>query len=276
MQPPRHLPSRDRLSVLTAIILLAYALARALDLPTRAVGTTLFGSALGFELNGPVLMLLLVAALISAGSDTLIRSHPRLAGWTGYPTVVHWIMPGMTALALGNVLNRTPDGPLWWLGLGLSALALLAVLVAEYTVVDREDSAWDMAALGLTALTYALALVLFALLHSLSARALIAASASGLIAAALAMRLFALKSAPLGRAALYAGLVGLITAEAAWAISYWRVSASSAALLALIPFYLTVGVAQQQLAGRLTRRIWIEYGVVAALGLVIALVNTFR
>ncbi len=276
MQPPRHLPSRDRLSVLTAIILLAYALARALDLPTRAVGTTLFGSALGFELNGPVLMLLLVAALISAGSDTLIRSHPRLAGWTGYPTVVHWIMPGMTALALGNVLNRTPDGPLWWLGLGLSALALLAVLVAEYTVVDREDSAWDMAALGLTALTYALALVLFALLHSLSARALIAASASGLIAAALAMRLFALKSAPLSRAALYAGLVGLITAEAAWAISYWRVSASSAALLALIPFYLTVGVAQQQLAGRLTRRIWIEYGVVAALGLVIALVNTFR
>ena len=274
MQPSRHLPSLDRLSVLTAVILLAYALARALDLPTRAVGTTLFGSAVGFELNGPVLMLLLVAALISAGSDTLIRSHPRLAGWTSYPTVVHWIVPGTTALALGNVLNRTPDGPLWWLGLGLSAVALIAVLVAEYTVVDRDDTAWDAAALALTALTYALALVLFALLHSLSARALISASAAGLIAAALAMRLFALKAAPLGRAALYAGLVGLITAEAVWAINYWRVPASSAALLALIPFYLSVGVAQQHLAGRLSRRIWIEYAVVGGLGLAIALLNT--
>jgi hypothetical protein len=274
VQPSRHLPSLDRLSVLTAVILLAYALARALDLPTRAVGTTLFGSAVGFELNGPVLMLLLVAALISAGSDTLIRSHPRLAGWTSYPTVVHWIVPGTTALALGNVLNRTPDGPLWWLGLGLSAVALIAVLVAEYTVVDRDDTAWDAAALALTALTYALALVLFALLHSLSARALISASAAGLIAAALAMRLFALKAAPLGRAALYAGVVGLITAEAVWAINYWRVPASSAALLALIPFYLSVGVAQQHLAGRLSRRIWIEYAVVGGLGLAIALLNT--
>ena len=276
MQRPRHLPSRDRLSVLTAVILLAYALARALDLPTRAVGTTLLGSALGFELNGSVLMLLLVAALISAGSDTLIRSHPRLEGWRDYPTVVHWIVPGATALALGNVLNRTPDGPLWWLGLGLSAVALIAVLVAEYTVVDRDDAAWDVAALGLTALTYALALVLFALLHSLSARALISASAAGLIAAALAVRLFALKAAPIGQAALYAAVVGVITAEAMWAINYWRVPAGSAALLALIPFYLSVGVAQQHLVGRLTRRIWIEYLVVGALGLGIGLVNSLR
>ena len=276
MQPPRHFPSRDRLSVLTAVILLAYALARALDLPTRSVGTTLFGSALGFELNGPVLMLLLVAALISAGADTLIRSHPRLEGWTGYPTVVHWIVPGATALALGNVLNRTPDGPLWWLGLGLSAVVLIGVLVAEYIVVDRADGAWDLAALGLTALTHALALVLFALLHSLSARALVSASAAGLVAAALALRLFALRAAPMGQANLYGVVVGLITAEAVWAINYWRVSASSAALFALIPFYLCVGIAQQQLLGRLNRRIWIEYGLVGALGLVIALANTFR
>jgi hypothetical protein len=276
VQAPRHVPSRDRLSVLTAVILLAYALARALDLPTRTVGTTLFGSALGFELNGPVLMLLLVAALISTGADTLIRSHPRLAGWTGYATAVHWIVPGATALALGSVLNRTPDGPLWWLGLALSAVVLIAVLVAEYTVVDRQDAAWDLAALGLTALTYALALVLFALLHSQGARALISATAAGLIAAALATRLFALKAARFDDVPLYAGVVGLITAEAVWALNYWRVAAASAALLALIPFYVSVGLAQQQLAGRLTRRLWLEYLIVGALGLLIALVSRIR
>jgi hypothetical protein len=272
---PRHLPSRDRLSVLTAVILLAYALARVLDLPTRTVGTTLFGSPLGFDLNGPVLMLLLVAALISTGADTLVRSHPRLEGWTGYPTVVHWIVPGAAALALGMLLNRTPFGPLWWLGLGLSAVVLIVALVAEFIVVDPQDGAWNVAALGLTALTYALALVLFALLHSLSARALISATAAGFIAAALAARLLALKPAAPG-ATLYALAAGLITAEAMWALNYWRVPAGSAALLALLPFYLTVGVAQQHLAGRLTRRLWIEYLIVAALGLLIALLSLRR
>lgn len=276
MSAPRHLPSRDRLSVLTAVILLAYALSRALDLPTRSISTDLLGSAIGLELNGPVLMLLLVAALISAGSDTLIRSHPRLAGWTGYPALQHWIVPGATATALGNVLNRTPDGTLWWLGLAMSAVVLIAVLVAEYVVVDRQDAAWDLAALALTTLTYALALVLFALLQSQGARALISSTAAGLISAALAWRLFALKAAPTSLAALYAGVIGLISAEAVWALGYWRISASSAGLLALLPFYIGVGIAQQQLAGRLTQRLWLEYLVVGALGLIIALVNAIR
>jgi hypothetical protein len=273
---PRHLPSRDRLSVLTAIILLAYALARALHLPTRTVGTSLLGSALGFELSGPVLMLLVVAALISAGSDTLIRSHPRLAGWTGYATVAHWIMPGAAALALGSLLNRTPGGALWWIGLGLSAIVLIALLVAEYTVVDRTDAAWDVAALGLTAGLYALALLLFGLLHSLSVRALISATAAGFVASALALRLFLLKAPGANGAGLYALLIGLVTAETIWALSYWRVPAGGAALLALVPFYVGTGVAQQHLAGRLTRRLWLEYLAVGALGLVIALANAAR
>src|SRR5713101_3458663 len=114
MQPTRHLPHADRLSVLTAVIILAYALTRVLDLPSRAVHTTLFGSALGLDLNGRVLMLVLVAALISAGSDTLLRSHPRLAGQTSTSTVIHWILPGASALVLGAALNLLPDGLLWW------------------------------------------------------------------------------------------------------------------------------------------------------------------
>lgn len=272
----RHFPNRDRLSVLTAVILLAFALTRFLDLPTRVVRTSFFGSALGFEINGPVLMMVLVGALISAGSDTLIRSHPKLAGRPAERTVIHWILPGATALVLGAVLNRAPDGPLWWLGLALTAVALIGVLVAEYIVVDRADAAWDIAALALTALAYALALVLFALLRSLSARALISATVGAGVAGSLAMRLFALKGVPLLRAGLYAMVVGVITAEAIWAINYWRVAATSAGLLAMIPFYLSVGLAQQHLTGRLDRRVWIEYAVVGGLGLLIAMLDTFR
>jgi hypothetical protein len=272
VQGTRHFPDRDRLSVLTAVILLAYALTRVLDLPTRAVTTTLFGSALGFDLNGQVLMLLLVATLISAGSDTLIRSHPALGQRPDQTTILHWILPGASALVLGAVLNRLPNGLLWWLGLTVSALVLIAVLIAEYVAVDRTDPAWDLAVLGLTALAYGLALVLFVLLRTASARAVISASVAGLVAGGLAIRLFALRAAPLGRAALYAALVGVVSGEAIWALGYWRITPSSAGLLAMIPFYLTVGLSQQHLAGQLTRRIWIEYGVIGGLSLAIALV----
>jgi len=166
-------------------------------------------------------------------------------------------------------------GLLWWLGLAASAVVLLLVLIAEYVAVDPDDPSWDLAALGLTALAYALALVLFALLRSASARAVISATIAGLAAGGLALRLFALKAVPVGRSVLYAFIVGVISAEAIWALGYWRITASSAGLLAMIPFYLAVGLAQQHLAGQLSRRIWIEYAVIGALGLTIALIYAF-
>ncbi len=268
MQRTRHFPSQDRLSVLTATILFAYALMRFLDLPARVVGATIFGSALNLELNGPVLMLTLVAALISAGSDTLIRSHPRFAARS---TVSHWILPGATALVLGAALNRAPSAQVWLLELGVSALALIVVFVAEYVVVEADDPARDAAALVLTALAYALALLLFVLLRSLGARAAISATTGAVTAAAIAWRLFLLNAAPAGRAAFYAALAGLVCAETIWALNYWRISASAAGLLVMVPFYLSVGLAQQHLAGRLTRRVWAEFAVVGGLGLAIAL-----
>jgi hypothetical protein len=69
--------------------------------------------------------------------------------------------------------------------------------------------------------------------------------------------------------------VGLVSAEAVWALGYWRVTPGSAGLLAMIPFYLAVGLVQQHLAGQLTRRIWVEYGVIGGAGLIIALVYAF-
>ncbi len=275
MQQARHFPNRDRLSVLTATILFAYALMRFLDLPARLVGATLFGSALNLELNGPVLMLTLVAALISAGSDTLIRSHPRFGARGARSTVSHWILPGATALVLGAALNRAPNAQVWLLELGVSALALIVVFVAEYVVVEADDPARDAAALVLTALAYALALLLFVLLRSLGARAAISATTGGVTAAAIAWRLFLLNGAPAGRAAFYAALAGLVCAETIWALNYWRVSASGAGLMVMVPFYLSVGLAQQHLAGRLTRRVRVEFAVVGGLGLAIALLYAF-
>jgi hypothetical protein len=272
MKLDRPFPSRDQLSVITAAIVLAYALARFLELPQRLVATTLFGSALGFDLSGPFLMLVFTAALISAGSEMLIRAHPLFAGQPARRTLIHWILPGATALVMGAALNHAASAPLWWLGLGFSVVALVVVLIAEYVVVDPFDPRRESAALALTTLAYLLGLILFILLRRLGARAAISATLGGGVAAALTLRLFALKFAPLWRSALYAALVGLICAEAIWALNYWAISATGAALITMIPFYLGEGLAGQHLLGRLTRRVWIEFGAVGGLVLVLALV----
>lgn len=250
--------------MLTAVIVLAYALSRFLDLPVRAGNV---------QVGGPLLIQLLVAALISTGADALIRSHPR---FTGRTTLIHWIVPGAAALVLGAGLERLPNGPAWWLGMAASALGLILILVAEFIVVDAQDLNRDPAALLLNLLVYALAIVLFALLHNLSTQPLIAAGIGGLVAAGLAWRLFALNGAAPARAALYAGVIGLICAEVVWAVSYWRITSSGAALLAMLSFYLGVGICQQQLAGRLARRVWVEYGLVGLAGLGIVLIYVLR
>ena len=267
MRPVRHFPSLDRLSVLTAVIILAYALARFLDLPAQAVGATLFGATLGVAVSGPLLIQLLVAALISTGADLLIRSHPRYAEPAApRTTVVHWIVPGAAALVVGAGLERLPDGPAWWAGLAGAAFTLMAVLVAEFTVVDHADPGHDAAGLALGALAYGLALVMFAILHSSGMRALAAAGIAGVVAAGLAWRLFVLNGASLACGALYGLVVGLICAEALWAVLYWRVGPGAAAALLMLVFYLSAGLAGQHLAGRLTRRVWLEYGLVGLLG----------
>ena len=272
MKLDRPFPSRDQLSIITAAIILAYALGRFLELPQRVIATTLFGSALGFELSGPFLMLLFAAALISAGSEMIIRAHPLFAGQPARRTLIHWILPGATALVMGAALDHVANSPLWWVGLGFSVVALLVVLIAEYVVVDPADPRREIAALALTTLAYLLALILFILLRRLGARAAISATLGGGVAAALTLRLSALKFAPLWRSALFAGLVGLISAFTIWLLHFWAISATGAALLTMIPFYVGGGLAQQHLLGRLTRKVWIEFGVVGALVLVLALI----
>jgi hypothetical protein len=250
-----YLPSRDRLSVLTAVIVLAYVIMRALPAPAEG---TVFSS--------PLLLQALIAALIGTGTDALIRSHPRFAHRT---TLIHWIVPASTALVLGAGLQLLPDGPLWWLGLASSAVGLLLVLVTEYILVCPEDARYDLAALILTGLTYTLALLLFVTLTAYTNPSLISALIGGGVAAALAWRLFAFNVQSLRWAALYATLIGLTCTETLWAISYWRVSATGAALVAMLPFYLGVGLSRQQFTHTLSPRIWVEFSLVGAIWLIL-------
>ena len=54
-------------------------------------------------------------------------------------------------------------------------------------------------------------------------------------------------------------------------MNYWRIQGGTGGLLLLLGFYVAAGLANQQLQGRLTRRVLVEYAIVALVGLVILL-----
>lgn len=268
-----RLPAYDRLSVVTAVIVLGYALARVVEIPSRIVETTLFGSPIGITLDGQSLLLLLVAALISTGSDAVIRSHPHLQSrtTTGVSTAIHWILPGLAALALGLLLNQAPTGPVWWLGLGLSATFLVLILLAEYTVVDVEDNGFRSARLGLTLLAYLVLLAILGWMRFSGARAAISASAGALVAGAVSFRLLRLYDVSTLYALSSATIVALVLGQSVWAINYWFIHPLGAGLLLLDVFYVVHGLLQQNANPPVSRRVIVEYVVVGGIGLGLAL-----
>lgn len=255
--------------MITAVIVLAYALARFVELPPREISARLFGSSIGIEINSRLLLLVMVAALISTGSETLIRSHPRAEPGYGR-NALHWILPGWTALGLGLLLELAPTDPVWWLGLAFSAFFLVIVLVTEYTTVDPDDPAYRSVSLGLTALTYIVALALFGWARFTGTRAALSATFTAALAGLLSLRLLMLSGGAFARSLMYSGTVGLVVGEAMWALNYWRVTPIGAGLLLLVIFYVLHGLLQQHLTGQLTRRTAIEFGVVGLAGAVIA------
>jgi hypothetical protein len=63
----------------------------------------------------------------------------------------------------------------------------------------------------------------------------------------------------------------LLLGESAWALNYWRLSAVAGGMILLLVFYNVVGVVQQLLLGRLTRRMLVEFGVVSVIAFALIL-----
>ena len=126
-------PEFDKVSQLTAAIMLVYALERYITLPSRLIEFTVGNFYLGFELNVNTVTTFLVAGMTASGADWLLRSHPAIKK---QQTIQHWVLPSITSLVLGITLNRVAFGWLWWIVFSLGALFLIIVLITEYIAVD--------------------------------------------------------------------------------------------------------------------------------------------
>jgi hypothetical protein len=185
VEQSRNLPDFDRISVLIAMILLAYATAQFVNLPGRTLSLEFAGIYLPLQFNVNTLVALAVAGMTASGTDWLLRDHPRLRNRS---TFQHWLLPGLTAWVISVPLNNLPVNPMWWLMFAAGGLLLLLALIAEYIVVDPEDARHQPAAGVLTALSYALFLILTISFRSVGLRLLLMMPPLGLAAGLISLR----------------------------------------------------------------------------------------
>ncbi len=258
-------PDRDRLSTLTALVILSYALIRIVVLPIFSVDLTFAGLIFEFEVDTRLIMLALAAALTVAGADWLLRSHPALK--SGDRTFEHWIIPGLTALAAGIILTRLPEGPALWIGLAVGATLLMAVLLTEFLVHDPADPRHDLAAVVLRTLAYLLLVGILFTMHAVDLRSVYRVPLSLAVVTVISWRLLQLPTSADGQAIVFALIVGGISAELIWALHYWPLPSFRFALIVGLFVYISNGLMETLRAGEISRARLVELASVAIVGL---------
>jgi hypothetical protein len=249
---------------MTALVFLTYGLIRIVTLPTLELETTILGLVVRIAFNTRLIMLTVAALLTAAGADWLIQSHPQFTA--GQSTLNHWVIPGMAALAVGAILTRLPQGLALWIGLPLGALLLLAVLYAEFLVVDANDARYGLSEVGLRTLSYLLLAGALFTMRATNQRAIYTLPATMLAITALSWRLTLLNHRLPRAAFIDAVFIGLIGSQITWAAHYWPVPPIRLGLAIGLLVYIGNGLIETLRSGRLTRGLVIEFAIVAGLG----------
>ena len=258
---------RSHLSVTLWATLMALALGAVLTLPERVISFEVLGSPVAASLNAELLVALVAVAIICAGLEAAIRTHPQ-PGQLKH-TYRYWALPGAIVLTAAAVLPAAPTNVLWLVALALTGLALAAATVAEYHTIAPDDPHQRSARLTLNILAYATAAVVFILIYTTRSRSLISATAIGALSGLLTMELLRDVQRRFMSALVYSVVIALVMAQSTWVFNYWPFASARMGLILLVLFYLLVGLAQQELMGRLSRGRVLEYlllaGVAAAL-----------
>jgi hypothetical protein len=228
-----RLPDSERFSVLMAVILLAYASARFVNLPLRTFSLEIGGFFLPLQFNINTVLSVLVAALTASGMDWLLRGHPKLGEGFQYS---HWLLPALTAWVISLPLANLPLSPLWWLAFLIGALLLTMLIFAEYVSVDPEDRYYAVVSIALTALAYGMFLTLAISLKALGARLVLTLPALLISSFLISYRVQLLRSPAKVEGLPLLG-IAFVSVEIAGALHYWPLSAISYGLALLGVLY---------------------------------------
>jgi hypothetical protein len=261
MSETHHLPDPARASILTASILLAFALTRVISSPHYDLTIPLAGFYVTLSLNLHTLIVLLAAGMTATGMDWLLRTHPSLEKGE---TREHWLLPTLTALVIGVALYSLPPTAIWWLEFGLGAGLLLLVFYAEFVAVDPTDARYPFATAVLTVLAFVIFLILAVALKASNARLFLVAPALFLGGGLVALRTLHLRLNERWEG-IWAFGIAMVTVQLGAALYYMPLTPVRFGLGLLGPIYALTALAVSLAEGRPLRQSIFEPALMLAL-----------
>jgi len=199
-------------------------------------------------------MVVMAAGLTATGMDWLLRSHPSL-GRTR--TVEHWLLPTLATFIIGIPLTIIPPNNAWWLGFGIGGLLLVLVFLAEYIVVEPSAPNYAIASAGLTALSFAVYLILTTALRFSGVRLFLLAPALFIATALVSLRTLHLRVSQKWEYNWALG-IALICTQIGAGLHYWPVSPTQYGMTLLGPLYALSTFTGNLLEGIPLRRALVE------------------
>lgn len=267
MEQRSSLPDSNRIGVLTAAVLLAFALGRLVPSTAVDVRFSLGQFFLTYPVNLNTILNIFAAGLTATGMDWLLRSHPKLGQ---RPPLEHWFLPTLTVLVIGVPLAVLPPGSSWWITFGLAALLIVIVFLAEYVAVDPAAPSYAASTALLTALSFAVYLILLVALDSTQPRLVILLPAVFIGSALVSLRALRLRLHGHWEFIWAAG-IALISIQLASALHYWPITPLQFGLALFGPLYALTALAGGTGEGTPLRRALAEPLIIMLLAWVAAI-----
>ena len=184
----RSIPT-DRLSIISALIILNYALMPFIYSPEIPFNFSILGIIFDLQFKYANLMVLSASAFAAVGTYWLLHDHPLVDRTNSF---IHLILPTLVAGAMSIPLNVITIGPAWWAVFALESVLIIFTLIAEYYSVDPENSLFALSKIILIPLAVSLLLLLSVSIRSADYRLYIEIFILGIAFAVIFVRLNAL------------------------------------------------------------------------------------
>jgi hypothetical protein len=260
------MPNRERLSIVIATVLLAYALTQLVTDPGQTISFSIGGIYLPITLNFSNIVAFAVAGVTASGTDWVLRDHPELKTKSTLPNL---LLPSTTSWVLYLTINNLGENPLRWLVFISGGGFLLVVILAEWTVLSSDSLQRPLAEILLTALAYTLYLALLVTITAAQQRLFISLPTFTLAALALSIRVIQLQIKTQTAIALAAAST-VTTVQLSAALHYLPIQPLSASLLMLGALYSANNFSVNLEQNQQIKRALIEAGVPFILLVVIA------
>jgi len=192
---PNALPT-ERLSIISALIILNYALMPFIYSPQIPVNFSIAGFIIDIHIEYANLMVLSAALFAAIGTYWLLYDHPKIQR---NKIILHLILPTVIAGVLSIPLNVIEIGSAWWILFGVGSLLIIFTLIAEYYSVDPEVSLFALARIFLIPLSVSILLLISITIRSAGFRLYIQILVLGMVFATIYTRLIALMKAQSNR-----------------------------------------------------------------------------